>query len=167
MRKKKLSAALLMVCCALSARAAGIECPEAGAGDASLPPSEARLLTQGSGIDISNEIGELIAILKAKHPGISYAGLTNAALAAYCPLVANAPSLDSRQKLNWIRKLDKLVREQLSSEITPQDYSILAQVPLSQEVYRALRVKAEDAGQTPSQYMAALLNKAAGEGKGQ
>ena len=103
--------------------------------------------------------------LKAKRPGISYAGLTNAAIAAYCPLVANAPSLSAQEKLNQIQKFDALLREQLSSEIAPQVSSILAQVPLSLDVYRALREKADDAGQTPSQFMAALLTKAAGEAK--
>jgi len=43
----------------------------------------------------------------------------------------------------------------------------MARVPLSPEVYGALREKADRAGETPSQFMAALLTKAAGDTKGQ
>ena len=161
--RKSLIHAFLMAGFAVSAQAAGIECPEIGKDAVALSSSQARLLTSGSNIDLANEISELIVSLKAKQPGISYAELTNAAIAAYCPVVANAPSLSAQEKLNQIQKFDVLLREQLSSEIAPQVSSILAQVPLSLDVYRALREKADDAGQTPSQFMAALLTKAAGE----
>jgi hypothetical protein len=160
---KSLIHAFLLAGFAVSAQAAGIECPEIGKDAVVLSSSQTRLFTSGSDIDLANEISELIVSLKAKRPGISYAGLTNAAIAAYCPLVANAPSLSAQEKLNKIQKFVVLLREQLSSEIESQVSSILAQVPLSLEVYRALREKADDAGQTPSQFMAALLTKAAGD----
>ena len=163
--RKSLIHAFLMAGFAVSAQAAGIECPEIGKDAVVLSSSQARLFTSGSDIDLANEISELIVSLKAKRSGISYAALTNAAIAAYCPLVANAPSLGAQENLNRIQKFDALLREQLSSEIAPQVSSILAQVPLSLDVYRALRDKADDAGQTPSQFMAALLTKAAGEAK--
>ena len=165
--RKSLIHAFLTAGFALSAHAAGIECPEIGKDAVVLSSSQARLFTSGSDIDLANEIGELIVSLKTRRPGIYYASLNNAAIAAYCPLVANAPALDAQEKLNRIQKFDALLREQLSSEIAPQASSVLAQVPLSPDVYRALREKADDAGQTPSQFMAALLKKAAGEAKAQ
>ncbi len=167
MRKAKLFGLCLLLGLASSAQAAGIECPETGKGAIAVSPSETRLLEAGSDVDLANEIGELLVTLRAQRPDITYGGLTNEALAVYCPIIANAPSLDARQKLDRLRKFDALLRERLSSEIAPQESSILAQVPLSLATYRALREKADDAGQTPSQYMTALLTKAAGEAKGQ
>jgi hypothetical protein len=167
MSKTQFLCMLFLLAWAVTAHAASIECPETGKGAVPLSPAEARLFSSGSDVDRANEIGNLVVSLKAKNPGISYGGLINAAIAAYCPIVANDSSLDAPQKLNRLRKFDAIVREQLSSEIKPQASSILAQVDISPEVYRALREKADKAGQTPSQFMAALLTKAAGEAKGQ
>jgi hypothetical protein len=43
----------------------------------------------------------------------------------------------------------------------PPPSAILANVLLTPDVYRALRNKADQTGQTPSEFMAALLTKAA------
>src|SRR5215472_13352438 len=74
-----------------SANAAGLECPEighTGVPDLTGDPTRAKLLVGGSGIDLANEINELINEVQLKEPGISSADLTNGLIAAYCPLVA-------------------------------------------------------------------------------
>ena len=143
--------------------AAGLECPDHGPGavPALVSPSQARVLIAGGGADIGNEIGELIFRLRAGHPGISYGELTNELIAAYCPLIAAEQPLSAQEKLNRLQKFIVLVRERLSPEIMPPPSAILANVLLTPDVYRALRNKADQTGQTPSEFMAALLTKAA------
>ncbi len=145
------------------ARSTGLECPETGKGAVSvaLPPDQARLLSVGGSIDLGNEIEELIVRLKNERPGLSYGDLTDALIAAYCPIVANAPSLSAREKLARIAKFDALVRQRLNSDTLPSGSSILANVPLSLSVYRALRDQADRAGRTPSELMTEILTKAA------
>ncbi len=148
-------------------QAGAIECPEPGKETYTLSSSQKRLLTKGTYIDLVNEIDEMSASLKARKPGISYSSLVDAIMAAYCPLVANAPSLTEKEKRDDVQKFASIVTRQLSWDVGPQDLAVLAQVPLSPEAYRSLREKADAAGQTPSQYMAALLTKAAGDAHGQ
>ncbi len=163
-----------VVCiCALTVaayeQAAAIACPEPGKETYTLSSSQKRLLTKGTYIDLVNEIDEMGASLKAQKPGISYSALIDAIMAAYCPLVANAPSLTEQEKRDDVRKFASIVTRQLSWDVGPQETAVLAQVPLSPAAYRSLREMADAAGQTPSQYMAALLTKAAGavDGHGQ
>lgn len=144
--------------------AAGLECPQTGAGEvpALVSPVQAKVLIASGGVDIANEISELIVRLRAKNPGISYGELTNELIAAYCPLVSAEPSPSAQEKLNRLQTFTALVRERLSSEIKPAVSAVLAQVLLTPEVYRALRDKADKAGQTPSEFMAAVLTGASG-----
>lgn len=161
-RRIGLLAWLIVGATAAAAQTASIECPETAATHGiELPASESRLLASDNPIDVSNELNVVISDIKAKNAGISYAGLTNAVLTSFCPVIAQTPNLNQQEKLDRFRRLDSLVRERLSSEIEPPPSSILAQVDLSPDIYRALLKKAEVAGQTPSQYMAALLAKAA------
>jgi len=159
--------ALLLLVLTVSAHAAGLECPEIGKDPLSISPAQARLLSSSNGIDVANELDALIARLRANSPDISYDSLTNEALAIYCPLVANASSLSSQEKLSRIWRFDALLREKLSPYFSQEPSSVMARVPLSPEVYGALREKADRAGETPSQFMAALLTKASGDTKGQ
>jgi hypothetical protein len=148
-------------------QAAAIECPWAGLDTYVLSPSQKRLLTKGTYIDLVNEIDEMSASLKTQKPDISYPGLVDAIITAYCPVVADLPSLSEQEKRDDVRKFSDIVMKQLSWDLAPQASAILAHVELSPEVYRSLREKADAAGQTPSQYMAALLTKAAGAHDGQ
>src|SRR6476660_7392218 len=95
---------LLMGTLTTSAKATGLECPEighTGVPDLTSDASRAKLLLGGSGTDLGNEISELIAQLQLKEPDISNADLTNGLIAAYCPLVAQAPGLTDVQR--WSR----------------------------------------------------------------
>jgi len=84
--------------------AAGLECPEIGAGavPALISPTQAKLLFAGGGVDMANEIGELIARLKQERPGITYGTLTNELIAAYCSVLSNDSSIGTQDKLGYI-----------------------------------------------------------------
>jgi hypothetical protein len=162
LKAKTIAVACSLVCFSLAGRAAGLECPDSGAGGVALSPSQAKILTQGEDTDFSNEIGDLIVSLKTGNPDMPYRGLVDAATAAFCPYLAKAP-LDAAQKMRRMREFEQTLRERLNFENPPRATAILAQVQISPQVYRSLRDKAGRAGQTPSQFMAALLTKAASE----
>ena len=149
---------------ATSAHAAGLECPEigqAGVPDLASDPARAKLLLGGAGADLANEVSELINQVQLKEPGISNADLTNGLIAAYCPLVAQAPALTSAQRWSQIHRFEKAVQQQLSE--MPPGSMIVGNVPLPPAVYRRLRSQAEAAGQTPAQLMGSILTAAAGK----
>jgi hypothetical protein len=154
--------ALLVFGCLPSAGVA-FECPETGKGAVSplIPPIQAKILA-GGGYDLGNETNELIMRLRTERPGISFAEITNELMAAYCPIIA-ATSLSPEAKLERLNTFGTLVRERLASETLTSESSILAAVPLTPDVYRALRNKAEQAGKMPSEFMSAILTKAAAE----
>ncbi len=158
----KLLSALLIFGCSPSAGAA-FECAETGEGavPALISPVQARILA-GGGLDLANEVNELIVRLKAERPGISFEEITNELIAAYCPFIA-ATSLSSEAKLDRVDSFGALVRKRLASETLAPGSSILATVPVTPDVYRALRSKADQAGKTPSELMSAILTKAAAE----
>jgi hypothetical protein len=92
---------LLMGTLATSAKATGLECPDighTGVPDLTSNPTRAKLLIGGSGIDLANDISELISEVRLKEPGKSNADRPNGLIAAYCPLVAQAPGLTTRQR---------------------------------------------------------------------
>jgi hypothetical protein len=148
-----------------SANAAGLGCPEighTGVPDLTSDPARAKLLVGGSGIDLANEISELINEVQLKEPGISNTDLTNGLVAAYCPLVAQTPGLTSAQRWTQMHRFVRVVQQQLAVNELPPGSMIIAQVPLLPAVYRQLRSQAEATGQTPSQLMASVLTAAAG-----
>jgi hypothetical protein len=154
--------ALFAPLCPASAGAA-LECPETGKGavPALISPVQAKILAAG-GYDLGNETNELITRLRAERPGMSFAEITNELMAAYCPIIAST-SLSPEAKLTRLNTFGALVRERLASEIMTPESSILAVVPLTPDVYRALRNKAEQAGKVPSEFMSAILTQAAAE----
>jgi hypothetical protein len=115
---------------------------------------------------MANEIGELIVRLKTERPKITYAGLTNELIAAYCPVLSAETSIGTEEKLDRLRKFEAILRERLSSEILPPGSQVLTNVALEPEVYRTLRDTAQQSGQTPSEFITAILNKAASETRG-
>src|SRR5271166_5800725 len=146
------------------AYAAGLECPEigqAGVPDLTSDPPRAKLLLGGAGADLANEISDLINQVQLKKPSISNTDLTNGLIAAYCPLVAQAPGLTSAQRWSQIHRFEKAVQQQLNE--MPPGSMIVADVPLPPAVYRQLRNQAEAVGQTPAQLMASILAVAAGK----
>jgi hypothetical protein len=151
---------------ATSAHAAGLECPEigqAGVPDLTSDPARAKLLLGGARADLANEVSELINQVQLKEPGISNADLTNGLIAAYCPLVAQAPGLTSAQRWNQMHRFDHAVQQQLAENYLPPGSMIIAEVPLPPAVYRQMRSQADAVGQTPAQLMASILAIAAGK----
>jgi hypothetical protein len=151
---------------ATSAHATGLECPEigrAGVPDLTSDPGRAKLLLGGAGADLANEVSELINQVQLKEPNISNADLTNALIAAYCPLVAQAPVLTSAQRWSQVRRFEHVVQQQLAENYMPPGSMIIAEVPLPPAVYHQLRGQAVAAGQTPAQLMASVLAIAAGK----
>jgi hypothetical protein len=143
---------------------AGLDCPEMGAGTGSnlLSDVQVKLVTSGNSVDVANEIYDLINKLQIEKPNISYAELTDALVAAYCPVVANVANLTATEKWRRMRQFDTILQRQLAANMMPQGSLIIADVPLPPAVYRALRSQAANAGQTPAQLMAAILSRAAG-----
>jgi len=148
-----------------SANAAGLECPEighTGVPDLTGDPVRAKLLVGGAGIDLANEISDLINEVQLKQPGISSADLTNGLIAAYCPLVAQASGLTSAQRWTQMHRFVRVLQQQLAANDLPPGSMIIAEVPVPPAVYRQLRSQAETTGRTPSQLMTSILTAAAG-----
>ena len=169
-RLKYIASALLLsgVLGCLPARgyAAGLDCPEFG------PPRtvpnlltdvQTKLVASGNGIDLANEIYDLINKLQIEKPNISYADLTDILIAAYCPVVANLGNLTASEKLRRMRQFDAILQQQLAANMTPPASLIIANVPLPPDVYHELRSQAASIDQTPAQLMTAILSRAAGK----
>jgi hypothetical protein len=121
----------------------------------------AQLVTTGNSTDLANEIYDLINRLQIERPTISYTELTNVLIAAYCPVVAKAP-LTEAEKWQRMRQFDAVLSQQFAADTMPAGSLIIASIPLPPAVYRELRSRAADANQSPAQFMAAILAKAAG-----
>ena len=119
-------------------------------------------MTSGNNVDVANEINDLINKLQIEKPNISYAELTNVAVAAYCPVVANMGSLTASEKWRRMRQFDTILQQQLAANMLPPGTLIIANVPLPPAVYHELRSQAARVDKTPSQLMAAILAIAAG-----
>ena len=147
------------------ANAAGLECPEighTGVLDLTSDPARAKLLVGVFGIDLANEISELINEVQLKEPGISNTDLTNGLIAAYCSLVAQTTGLTSAQRWTQMHRFVRVLQQQLAANDLPPGSMIIAEVPVPPAVYRQLRSQAEAAGQTPTQFMGSILTVAAG-----
>ena len=144
--------------------AAGLDCPETGPGAVPnlLTDLQVKLVTSGNSVDLTNEINDLINKLQIEKPNISYTELTNAMIAAYCPVVANMGSLTAAEKWRRIHQFDTILQQQLAANMLPPGTLIIANVPLPPAVYRELRSQAAKVDQSPAQLMAAILSRAAG-----
>ena len=144
---------------------AGLDCPEVRPGIVPnlIDDVQAKLVTSGNSVDVANEIYDLINKLQIEKPNISYAELTDALVAAYCPAVANMANLTASEKWRRMRQFDTILQQQLAANMMPSASLIIADVPLPPPVYRELRSQAASVGQTPAQLMAAILSRAAGK----
>jgi hypothetical protein len=150
----------------MPANAAGLECPEigqVGVPELTSDPARAKLLLDGTGADLGNEISALINQVQLKEPSISNANLTNGLIAAYCPLVAQAAGLDSAQRRSRMHRFIQVLQQQLAANDLPPGSMIIAEVPVPPEIYRQLRSRAAAAGQTPAQFMGSILATAVGK----
>ena len=144
---------------------AGLDCPEMGPGAVPnlLSDLQVKLVTSSDSVDVANEINDLINKLQIEKPNISYAELTDALIAAYCPAVANMANLTASEKWRRMRQFDTILQQQLAANLMPSASLIIANVPLPPPVYRELRSQAASIDQTPAQLMAAILSRAAGK----
>ena len=152
-------------CLPARGHAAGLDCPEMGPGAVPnlLSDLQVKLVTSSDSVDVANEINDLINKLQIEKPNISYAELTDALIAAYCPAVANMANLTASEKWRRMRQFDTILQQQLAANMMPSASLIIANVPLPPPVYRELRSQAASIGQTPAQLMAAILSRAAGK----
>jgi hypothetical protein len=144
---------------------AGLDCPEMGPGAVPnlLSDLQVKLVTSSDSVDVANEINDLINKLQIEKPNISYAELTDALIAAYCPAVANMANLTASEKWRRMRQFDTILQRQLAANMMPPGSLVIANVPLAPAVYRELRSQAASVGQTPAQLMTAILSRAAGK----
>jgi hypothetical protein len=142
---------------------AGLDCPEMGPGAVPnlLSDLQVKLVTSSDSVDVANEINDLINKLQIEKPNISYAELTDALIAAYCPAVANMANLTVSERWRRMRQFDTILQQQLAANMMPPGSLVIANVPLPPAVYRALRSQAASTGQTPAQLMTAILSRAA------
>ena len=165
---KRLAFALLLsglfVCLPARGHTAGLDCPEMGPGAVPnlLTDLQVKLVTSGNSVDLANEINDLINKLQIEKPNISYAELTDIAIAAYCPVVSNTASLTASEKWRRMRQFDTILQQQLAANTLAPGTLIIANVPLPPAVYRELRSQAAKVDQSPAQLMAAILSRAAG-----
>jgi hypothetical protein len=152
-------------CLPARGRAAGLECPETGAGAVSnlLTELQVKLVASGNTVDLANEIDDLINKLQIENPNISYTDLTDILIAAYCPVLANLSNLTASEKWRRMRQFDAILQQQLAANSMPAGSLIIARVPLPPAVYRELRNQAASSSQTPTQLMTAILSRAAGQ----
>ena len=123
---------------------------------------QVKLVSSGNSVDVANEIYDLINKLQVEKPNISYADLTDALVAAYCPVVANMTNLTPSEKWRRMRQFDTILQQQLAVDRMPTGSVIITNVPLAPAIYCALRSQAASIGQIPAQLMTAILSRAAG-----
>jgi hypothetical protein len=167
-RRKRIAFIFLLscmfLCLPVRGEAAGLDCPEMGASAVPnlLTDLQVKLVTSGDKVDLANEINELIYKLQIAKPNISYSELTDILVAAYCPTVAIMANLTASEKLSRMRAFDATLQQQLAANMMPPGSAIIANIPLAPAVYRELRSQAARVAQTPAQFMAAILSRAAG-----
>ena len=147
----------------VSAYAAGLDCPETGAGavpDLLAGSQQIERMTTGNEVDLANEIKGLINRVQTETPGISSDEIVNVLIAAYCPVVARMQASPA-DKWRLMRRFDAAVLRELTAATMPSGSLIIADVPLPPSVFRSLTNQADAAGQTPAQFMATILTGAA------
>lgn len=146
-----------------AAHAAGLDCPETGAGavpDLLAGSQQIERMTTGNEVDLANEIKGLINRVQTEKPGISSDETINVLIAAYCPVVARMQASPA-DKWRLMRRFDAAVLRELTAATMPSGSLIIADVPLPPSVFRSLTNQADAAGQTPAQFMATILTGAA------
>jgi hypothetical protein len=147
----------------IRSQAAGLDCPEIGPGSVSnlFSDLQVKLVPSADRLELTNEVNDLINKLQILKPGISYTELTNVIIAAVCPTIASA-NLTSSEKWERMRLFDTVLQRQLAADVLPPGTLIIANIPLPPAIYRELRSQAAKAGQKSTEFMAAILTRAAG-----
>ena len=109
--------------------------------------------------DIANRTGVLLQDMRRANPGISDAMLTDSLLAAYCPAIANDPTLDAaakQQRLDQFR--GNLTRELASA---PATAPVLVTTALPPAALAAAEAAARRAGLRLADWLARAATQAA------
>lgn len=145
--------------------ARGFQCPHAheGAVSANMTATDSDILKSDDEVDLATEISDVVNRLQLQQPGLSYAQLVNALIAAYCPIVVELPDLTDAQKHARVTRFATLARRQVSANSLPAGSRIIANVPLPPDVYRRLSAQAAIQNQPTARFMAKILTEAAGQ----
>jgi mono/diheme cytochrome c family protein len=143
-----------------AARAFG--CPKVGADpvpNVLASPAQANMLAGAQASDLGNRISSMIYQIRQQQPDVSDADLTNTMNAAFCPAVANTPSMTTDDRRALLMQLSSRVQETLEQHAMPTGTHVMANVPLTPEVYQQLAQEAASHHQPPARYIADLLAK--------
>jgi hypothetical protein len=129
---------------------------------ASLTAADSEILKSEDRVDLTTGINDVVNQLQLRQPGVSYAQVANALVAAYCPIVADLQNLTDAQKRARVTRFSALARQLAPANSLPPGSLVIATVPLSPDVYRRLSAQAGSANQTTARFMAKILTDAAG-----
>jgi len=142
--------------------APAVECPVVGAaGVANVLPDwkDGDFPLDADDVTTIEKIDAIIRRVQKDQPGVSFPSLVNSLTAAYCPIVAEQPDRTDAQKRAQLVRFDKILEQRIAAASALSDDQILAQVPLSESVMRAVTAAAVAAHETPARYMADVLAK--------
>jgi hypothetical protein len=108
-----------------------------------------------------DKIDAIIQRVRKDQPGVSFPALVNSLTAAYCPIVAKEPDRADDQKRAQLARFDTILEHRIAAAAADKGDQILAEVPLSGSVMRAVSAAAATAGETPALWMAEVVSKAA------
>jgi mono/diheme cytochrome c family protein len=151
--------------------ARGFDCPKVGASmiaGTMATPDEANLLAAGTDGDMLNRVTSVIQQLQTNNPDASVTDISNAMYAAYCPTVANMPSLSREQKRAQMVAFNQrvgLILEETSAPEGPSKAMITATLTSAQA--QAIAAAAQTAGLTPGQWLAKQAATASAASSGQ
>jgi hypothetical protein len=144
--------------------AAAVECPRAGAGGMPAVATDWKDSDFPLDADDITSVDKIDAILqrvRKDQPGISYPSLVNALTAAYCPIVVRQPNRTDAEKRAQLTHFDTLLQQRIAAAQSAARDQILAEVPLSAKTMNAVTTAAANAHETPAQWMADVVGKAA------
>jgi hypothetical protein len=147
-----------------AAQAGSLECPlaEEGRVSAAITAADTAILKSEDRIDLAAEINEIVNRLQLQRPGLSYAEIVNALIAAYCPVVAALPDLSDADRQARVTRFAALAQRLAPDESLPARSQIIASVPLPPDVYQKLAAEAASHNLTTAQFLARMLTRAAG-----
>jgi mono/diheme cytochrome c family protein len=144
--------------------ARAMNCPKVGAsmiaGTMATDP-QADLLANGTDADMMSRITAVISQIQTNNPGASMTDVMNTMNAAYCPTVANNPTLSRSDKTERMMRFNDEVGRVLAATTAPAGPSkamITATVTNAQA--QSIAQAAQTAGMSPDQFMSQQAAKA-------
>ena len=159
----RLSGSVVAVSSPPTNAAPAVECPAVGAtGVANVLPDwkDGDFPLDADEVATIEKIDAIVGRVRKDQPGVPFPSLVNSLTAAYCPIVAKQPDRTDAQKRAQLVRFDKILEQRIAAASALADDQILAQVPLSESVMRAVTAAAVTAHETPAQWMADVVAKA-------